>query len=125
MRCSGHIGHAWWAGLVCSLLWLLTSLWCSWSYYPTVRVSSPLHSIQCTSFPAAAVIGLEGLSLIADNITVVLQETTLLNCTLAGYSGAGAVSILISKAAGFYPSNKYVLSTAGMPFTILFACYFS
>ena len=55
----------------------------------------------------AAIVSSEGLSLTADNIMVARQQSALLNCTLAGYSGrAGDLSIIISKTAGFFTPAK-------------------
>ena len=55
----------------------------------------------------AAVISSEGVSLVADNITVALGDPALLNCTLPSYSDeAGAVSIIISKTAGSFSPDK-------------------
>ena len=56
---------------------------------------------------SAAVVSSEGVSLVADNITVALGDPALLNCTLSSYSdGAGAVSIIISKITGSFSPDK-------------------
>jgi hypothetical protein len=53
----------------------------------------------------AAIASSKGQFLVADNITVALGDPALLNCTYSS-GRAGAVSIIISKAAGSFSPDK-------------------